>query len=91
MNSISKSLHRPFLKIKNSNLVKIGLDIGGSLTKLAVALSKDNSVDSDLRQKFHKDLEFLEEIELEENYLYIRLFQTNKFSVDFVDFLKSNN
>ena len=37
--SSSSSNHN--LKIKNDNIIEVGLDIGGSLTKIAVSVSKE--------------------------------------------------
>ena len=75
------------LKFLDFNKIKVGLDIGGSLTKLAVALNKEES-NKVIRNRFNNEFDFLEEIELEENFLYIKNFQTNKFKTDTVSFLK---
>ena len=88
MNSVN--IQRKSLKIINSNLLKIGLDIGGSLTKLSVALHK-NSVTDMMRTKLLNDYGFFEEIDVEENFLYIKNFQTNKFNSDTMNFLKQMN
>jgi type II pantothenate kinase len=83
----SANLHRKSLKIINGNLLKIGLDIGGSLTKLSVILHKESASDI-IRNKFLKDYGFFEEIDLEENFLYIKNFPTSKFNSDTINFLK---
>ena len=75
------------LKFLDFNKIKVGLDIGGSLTKLAVALNKEES-NKVIRNRFNNEFDFLEEIELEENFLYIKNFQTNKLKTDTVSFLK---
>ena len=74
--------------INNSGLLKIGLDIGGSLTNIAVALAKREEYES-IRNQFKLKFSFLEEIEIEDNFLYIGLFQTNKFNIDIIEFLNS--
>lgn len=79
---------KSFLKIKNSSLVKVGLDIGGTLTKVSVALSKENS-GLKIRDAFHKEFQFLEEIELDDNYLFIKLIPTLDFSLEIVKFMNS--
>ncbi len=76
------------LKIKNSSLVKVGLDIGGSLTKVSVALSKESDA-IPIREIFLKEFQFAEEIELDDNYLYIKLMLTHMFKTEIVEFLKS--
>lgn len=83
VNCLNKSL-----KIINHNILKIGLDIGGSLTKLSVALNKKEANDI-TRKKFLDEYGFFEEIELEENFLYIKNFQTNKFNSETLNFLHS--
>ncbi len=88
MNSITN--HKNILKIINKGTIKVGLDIGGSLTKLAVALHKESEINS-IRSKFKSEFEFMEEIELDENYLYIKNFQTSKFKTETVDFLRKIN
>ena len=85
MNAIPKN----FLKIKNIQNIKVGLDIGGSLTKLAVAVHKEMT-DGGIRTKLKK-FDFIEEIELEENYLFIKHFSTNKFKTETLQFLKRIN
>ena len=74
-----------FLKLAN-NQVQIGLDIGGTLTKMSICLSKSN-----LEKNEFLEFDSLERIELEDNILFIKLFPTNKFDPDAIDFLKSKN
>jgi len=92
MNSINKV--KTLLKISNRNFIKIGMDIGGSLTKIVVALSNANPADPaydklNFRKNLQNNFEFLEELEIEDNYLFIRLFNTNNFNTEILDFLKS--
>ena len=78
------NMSKNFLKLAQ-NQVQIGLDIGGTLTKMSIRLSKFHSVKND----FIKEFDSLEKFELEDYFLYIKLFQTNKFNPDAVDFLQS--
>ena len=68
------------LKIKQEDSMMIGLDIGGTLTKLAVIVKKD-SISSTQRNQILMDFDFLEEIEIEDNYLYIK-----KYLMDYLNY-----
>lgn len=85
MNTINNPKH--ILKLINNAGIKVGLDIGGSLTKLSVALHKESG-SFELRKKFKSEFDFIDEIELNENYLFIKNFQTAKFKTDTIEFLK---
>jgi pantothenate kinase len=80
MNKMSKK----FIKLA-SNQIQIGLDIGGTLTKMSLRLSKFNKEKND----FYKEFDSLECIEIDDYLLYIKLFQTNKFNTDAIEFLRS--
>ncbi len=82
--SSSSSNHN--LKIKNDNLIEVGLDIGGSLTKIAVSVSKEYP---QLVNKLKEELEFSEQIELDKNIILFKLIQTVKFDPEGRDLLKS--
>jgi hypothetical protein len=87
MNSIdSKSNISHHLKIKNGNPIEVGLDIGGSLTKMAVSVRKECS---DLVTRLKEDIEFFDQIDLKENIILIKLFQTINFSSEGIDLLSS--
>lgn len=85
MNSFN--FQKKSLKIINSYLIKIVPDIGGSLTKLSVALHSV-SASEDMRKKFLHEYGFLEEIELDQNFIYIINFHTSNFNFETLDFLK---
>ncbi len=82
MNEMAKKL----LKFKYNTNIQIGLDIGGSLTKMAIYLSKSMNLK---KNEFFNDFDCVDHIEFDENHLFIKLFQTNKFNPDAIDFLKS--
>ena len=82
--SSSSSNHN--LRIKNDNIIEVGLDIGGSLTKVAVSVSKEFP---DLVSKLKEELEFSEQIELDKNTILFKLIQTVKFDSEGRDLLKS--
>jgi tartrate dehydratase alpha subunit/fumarate hydratase class I-like protein len=89
MNSIDSTLKTTHnLKIKNCNPIEVGLDIGGSLTKMAVSIKKEYS---EIIVKLKEEIEFLDEIQMEENIILIKLMQTINFSSEGRDFLKSKN
>jgi len=71
-------------KLENFEEILVGLDIGGTLVKLSVAVTKN------IEKEIYGLLierEF-EEIVLEENNLYIKKFHTSQFPFDVIDFLK---
>jgi hypothetical protein len=72
------------LEFKNNKDIVLGLDIGGSLTKLAVIVKKEK-IGSDFLTKY----EFIEEVVLNGYILYIRLLQTNSFETEAIPLLKS--
>jgi len=82
--SSSSSYHN--LRIKNDNIIEVGLDIGGSLTKIAISISKEYP---ELVNKLKEELEFSEQIELEKNMILFKLIQTVKFDSEGRDLLKS--
>jgi hypothetical protein len=88
MNSLINSIHN--LKIKNSNSVEVGLDIGGSLTKFAISIKKDDLC-QELINKLKEGIEFLDEIELKDNIILMILMQTINFATEGKDLLKSKN
>jgi hypothetical protein len=74
------------LNFKNNHNVIVGLDIGGSLTKLSIMINKSlNSQEGGFLTKY----EFLEEIDLENNFLYIKLILTSNFNTEGISLLKS--
>ncbi len=77
-------MSKKFMKLA-SNQIQVGLDIGGTLTKMSLRLSKFHKEKND----FFKELNSLECIEIDDYLLYIKLFQTNKFNPDAIEFLKS--
>ena len=79
MNSVNSTLRK-------FNILQIGMDIGGSLTKIAIVLQKEKS---DLRKLF-SEFGNLEEVELNDHYIYIINFSTSKFRTETIPFLKSN-
>ena len=80
MNNMAKK----FSKLAN-NHVQIGMDIGGTLTKMSIRLSKSNLG----KTEFLREFDSLERIELEDNLLFMKLFPTNKFNPEAIDFMKS--
>lgn len=82
MNEFTKRL----LKFKYNNTIQIGVDIGGTLTKMAVFLSKSHPIK---KKDFFDDFGFSDHIELDDNHLFIKLFHTNKFNPEAIDFIKS--
>jgi len=82
MNEIAKKI----LKFKTNSNMRIGLDIGGTLTKIAIYLSKSIPYK---RNEFIKDFECNDHIELDNDHLFIKQFQTNRFNPEAIDFLKS--
>lgn len=82
MNDLSKKI----LRMKNINLFEIGLDIGGSLSKVAICLNNKNI---DIRNNVKKNYDYVEEVELDDKYLFIKFFQTSKFQLDGISFLRS--
>lgn len=82
MNEIAKKI----LKFKTNNNIQIGLDIGGTLTKMAIYLSKSMAYK---KNEFLKDFDCNDHIELDHDHLFIKQFQTNKFNPEAIDFLKS--
>jgi hypothetical protein len=71
------------IAFKNLKDIRIGLDIGGTLTKLTVIVKKEKH-DPDFLNKY----EFMEEIELDEHFLYIKLLQTIQFKIEVIECLK---
>jgi hypothetical protein len=80
---MNKSSHP--LKFKNTNKITLGLDIGGTLTKLSVTLLKELNTTNEFLTKYG----FTEELELDEHFLYIKLLQTNKFEEEGIPLFKS--
>ena len=78
--------YKNLLKFKNSKSINIGLDIGGSLTKVAIYFNKTNY---ELYNVLKNEYDFVDEVEFEDNFLYIKNFQTSKFASETIDFLKS--
>lgn len=80
MNNMSKK----FAKLA-TNQIQVGLDIGGTLTKMSLRLSKSFNE----KNEIYKEFDSLERIEIDDNLLFIKLFQTNKFNPEAIDFLQS--
>lgn len=78
---------KKMLKFKINSNIQIGLDIGGSLTKMAIFLSKSFHIK---KSEFLKEFECNDHLELDDNHLFIKLFQTNKFNPETIEFIKSN-
>jgi pantothenate kinase len=78
---MNNSIQSP--QFKNHNSIRVGLDIGGTLTKLSITIKKENEL-SDFLTKF----DFFEKIELDKHFLYIKLLQTNRFDVEVIECLK---
>jgi len=83
MNEIAKKI----LKFKTNANIQIGLDIGGTLTKMAIYLSKSIPYK---KTEFFQDFECNDHIELDHDHLFIKQFQTNKFNPEAIEFLISN-
>ena len=71
------------IKLEDFDNLLVGLDIGGTLAKLSIAVKKNFDEESIL---LLKDKEF-EEINLEENILYIKQYHTSSFQTDVMEFL----
>ena len=71
--------------IKNKLL--IGLDIGGTLTKICILCDKTESSIND----FIISKNIFEKIDLNSYYLFLSFFKTDKFETDFFKFLKDLN
>ncbi len=84
MNEMAKKI----LKFKTNTNIQIGLDIGGTLTKMAIYLSKSIPCN---RKAFQQDFECNDHIELDHDHLFIKQFHTNKFNPEAIDFLTSKN
>lgn len=82
MNELAKKI----LKFKSNTNIQIGLDIGGTLTKMAIYLSKTMPYK---KNEFFKEFECNDHIELDNDHLFIKQFQTNKFNPEAIEFLKS--
>jgi hypothetical protein len=75
------------LKIKNTSLIEVGLDIGGSLTKIAVSVKKE--IDMEILKRLKNEIEFMDHLELEQNIIFFILLQTANFVSEGIDLLKS--
>lgn len=77
------------LEFRDSDEMHIGIDIGGSLTKIAIIIKKENLIKAviDMIKLSYHDYE---EIYLDNNYLLIIHFLTNNFYSEILTFLKSN-
>jgi len=82
MNEIAKKI----LKFKSNTNIQIGLDIGGTLTKIAIYLSKSIILQP---SEFFREFECYDHIEFDNDHLFIKLFQTSKFNPEVIEFLKS--
>ena len=71
------------IKLEDFNNLLVGIDIGGTLTKLSIAVKKNIDKESIL---LLKDKEF-EEINLEENILFIKKYHTSCIQTDVMEFL----
>jgi hypothetical protein len=72
------------LQFKTSSPLSIGLDIGGTLTKISVLIDKDI-----ITNNFCTDYDFKDNLELPQQYLYFKYFQTASFISEGINFLKS--
>lgn len=83
MNEIAKKIY----KLKKNKNIQVGLDIGGTLTKIAIYISKSIPYN---KNEFVKDFNCNEHLEFDNDHLFIKHFQTNKFNIEAIDLLKSN-
>lgn len=74
------------LKLRNFNGFHVGLDIGGSLTKVAIALNKENV---NLNNKILNNFEFSDNFNIEDKTFFIKMYKTSKFQSETLPFLKS--
>ena len=72
------------LQFKTSSPLSIGLDIGGTLTKISVLINKEI-----ITNNFGTDYDIKESLELPQHYLYFKYFQTTAFKSEGINFLKS--
>lgn len=72
------------LEFKSLAPLSIGLDIGGTLTKISVLISKNIK-----KSNFDTEYDFKESIQLSEFCLYMKLVQTDLFKTEGLTFLKS--
>lgn len=72
------------IQLETFNEILVGIDIGGSLVKLAVAVTEN--IERELYVLL-LEREF-EEIVLENNNLYIKKFHTSQFTTEVIKFLK---
>lgn len=81
---MNTNIQEKISKLESFEEILVGLDIGGSLVKLSVAVTKN--IDKEIYGLL-VEREF-EEIVLEENNLYIKKFHTSQFPFEVIDFLK---
>ncbi len=77
-------MNNKLLEFKSIAPLSIGVDIGGTLTKISVLISKDV-----IKPNFNTEYDFKESLELPQHYLYLKLIQTDSFKTEGIDFLKS--
>lgn len=71
----------------NSN-IKVGMDIGGTLTKIAIMIDKNDDVLCNYLKEnlFDKS----EEIKIEGHYIYLKRFLSANFNSEAIPFLQRN-
>jgi hypothetical protein len=72
------------LEFKSIAPLSIGVDIGGTLTKISLLINKNV-----IKKNFNSEYDFIEPFELEQHYLYLKLIQTDSFKTEGIEFLKS--
>jgi hypothetical protein len=72
------------LQFKTSSPLSIGLDIGGTLTKITILVIKEC-----LNNNFNIEYDFQESLELPQHYLFFKYIQTAAFKSEGINLLKS--
>ncbi len=72
------------LEFKTLAPLTIGLDIGGTLTKISVLINKKLR-----KSNFETEYDFKDSLELNEQYLYFTYIQTAAFKIEGINLLKS--
>lgn len=83
MNSTLKQIN---LRLRNINSLQIGLDIGGSLTKIAIA---SNSQNTNMNNNFTNNFDFIDKFNIDDKTFFIKMYKTAKFQTEALPFLKS--
>jgi activator of 2-hydroxyglutaryl-CoA dehydratase len=72
------------LVFKTEAPLSIGLDIGGTLTKISLIINKKL-----VKSNFAIEYDFIESLELNEQYLYLKNIQTGTFENEGINLLRS--